>query len=158
MLAPIYAGLSEPVRALFTWASLVISTLMKKLVYIVYAIGVTDQNGNAKSLDATTACLDTMGLQARAYGDAFVESLPSAAEFFLDVKEGFASEGEEPVCGQYEHENLILAGSLKTYKFVSDNCNVRYSGGTAIHCSMEDGISGASHCTGFQVGLYGLQG
>ena len=150
-VAPIYAGLSEPLRLSVAWLAEIISALMKKAVYTVYAIGVTDQSGAHRHVQASSRCFAAMGQSARAYGDALVESLPMAVEFAMDLKEGLASEGYEPVCATYEHENFILAGSLKAYYFASESCNVRYTGGSAVRCTLEDGVSAASHCTGFQL-------
>ena len=157
VLVPVYAGLAAPVRLSVTWAAEVISASLKKVVYLVYAIGVKDQNGATRSLQPTPACMLQMGQVARGYGDAVVDSLPSTIEFFLDIREARASEAEDPVCAQYNHENFILAGALKSFYYASEVCNVRYINGTSVRCSLEDGLrEWGSHCDGFTLPYSGF--
>lgn len=157
VLVPVYAGLAAPVRLSVTWVAEVISASLKKVVYLVYAIGVKDQNGATRSLQTTPACMLQMGQVARGYGDAVVDSLPSTIEFFLDIREARASEGEDPVCAQYNHENFILAGALKSFYYASEVCNVRYINGTSVRCSLEDGLrEWGSHCDGFTLPYSGF--
>ena len=150
-LAPVYAGAAQPVSLAIAYGARVASALMAKFAYLIMAVGVGE-----RAVHPTAQCMSEMGLAARATGDALVESLPHALDFFLDVEMGQASESSEPVCGMNEHENFILAGSMKTYYFYSEECNARTSGGDALRCTLEDGILGRDHCQGFNLPYAGF--
>lgn len=155
-LTSTYAGAAEPARLAIRYGAAVANAVLSKIVYLIMACGTIDQAGAPKKLDATAQCMNDMGRVARGYGDALVDSLPRAIDFFLDVQEGFASEGKADLCAPMEHENFILAGSLKTYYFVSEECNVRYVDGEPVRCNLEDGITGHRHCVGFALPYSGF--
>lgn len=148
MLAPAYAGAAQPAVFATKYAATVLDALFSKLVYAMMAVGM---KGTDQKLVATQQCLSELGRTPRAYMDALLDSLPNTVEFFLDIKAGRFSEGEQSACAASQHENLILAGSLKMYSYATAACNVRYTDGSLVRCTMEDGVRGSEHCAGFQL-------
>lgn len=158
-ISPIYSGAAVPLRFAILYVADLISSVMNKFSYVIMAIGVDDivRSADGKQrMVPTTTCLAMLGDRPRAWMDALLESLPRMLEFVLDIKQSQGSEGEQDVCAPMEYENHILSGSLKMYYFYSEMCNTRYLNGRLTRCTMEDGLGGASHCTGFNLPYSGF--
>ena len=151
LVSPIYAGIAQPAMFGIKYAASLMQVSYTKLMYLILSLGVKSNDENLVQLTPTQNCMMDMGRMTMSYHDALVESFPETIEWFLDMKEGRGSEGEMSTCAKTKHENLILSGSLKMFFFASESCNVRYSNDALVRCSMEDGIAGHRHCTGFTI-------
>ena len=172
-----YPGLAEPARWLVRYVAELVDTIFTKLGYVVMAVGISPTIASEvrlflflinsasphltplfvfflqepRRLTPTGACLADLGRPPRTAMDTLINAAPRLLEAFLDFKSETAADGELDVCAQSDFENHILSGSLKSYYYYSETCNAQYLDGALIRCTLEDGLGGASHCTGYQL-------